>query len=139
MCIRDRYDVPTRVTEINVLLGRLDTFASGLDHLDYLKIDAEGAEWHILQGAMGTLARLQPVITFEFGEASYHPYNVDPIDVHAALADLGYRILDIKGRELTASEFRDSSIRQEVWDYVAIPTSEGHRLDILLGLSLIHI
>ena len=64
---------------------------------------------------------------------------MDPIDVHAALADLGYRILDIKGRELTASEFRDSSIRQEVWDYVAIPTSEGHRLDILLGLSLIHI
>ena len=131
--LQRQYDVPTRVSEINVLLGRLDTFASSLDRLDYLKIDAEGAEWHILQGGMSTLARLQPVITFEFGESSYRPYKVDPLEVHAALAGLDYRILDIKGRELTGPEFRDSSMRQEVWDYVAIPASEGRRLDVLLG------
>lgn len=130
--LQRHYDVPTRVTEINVIMSRLDTLASSFDRLDYLKIDAEGAEWHILQGAMDTLARLQPVVTFEFGEASYRPYNVEPLEVHAALAGLGYRIYDIRGRELTAPEFRDSSIRQEVWDYVAIPASDGRSLDVLL-------
>lgn len=37
----------------------------GLEQLDYLKIDAEGAEARILQGAKRTIERLRPIIQLE--------------------------------------------------------------------------
>lgn len=40
-----------------------------LDRLDLVKIDAEGFEWPILQGAQTSIARFRPYIIFEFDQA----------------------------------------------------------------------
>ena len=40
-----------------------------LDRLDLVKIDAEGFEWPILQGAQASIARFRPYIIFEFDQA----------------------------------------------------------------------
>lgn len=115
------YDVPTRVSEIDVELSTLDAMVGDLDRLDYLKVDAEGAEWAILRGAHDTLRRCKPVVTFEFGLASYGAYGVVPEDVHAFLEQMGYTIYDIVGTRLGCQEFADSSRHQAVWDYIALP------------------
>jgi len=40
-----------------------------LDRIDLVKIDAEGFEWPILQGAQTTIARFRPYLIFEFDQA----------------------------------------------------------------------
>lgn len=133
--LKRNYDVPTRVTEITVELSTLDIMASGLSRLDYLKIDAEGAEWSILRGAQETIRRHMPVVSFEFGEASYGVYGVIPEEVHSFFASMGYAIHDILGRALGQEEFAASSRHQAVWDYVALPANRD--ADILLAPLLV--
>lgn len=120
-----RYDTATAVERIKVEVRRLDEVLSALARLDYMKIDTEGAEWQVLLGAEGLIAKFRPVISFEFGENAYAPYGVNPADVHAFLAAHGYRVFDILGRELDGPSFVDSSKRQQVWDYVAIEATNA--------------
>src|ERR1051326_7304915 len=56
---------------IHVAASTLDVIAAEqkLDRLDLVKIDAEGFEWPILQGAQTTIARFRPYIVFEFDQA----------------------------------------------------------------------
>lgn len=56
---------------ICVEAGTLDIIAAQkqLDRIDLLKIDAEGFEWPVLQGAEKTIARFRPSIIFEFDQA----------------------------------------------------------------------
>jgi FkbM family methyltransferase len=54
-----------------VAASTLDVLAAEqrLDRLDLIKIDAEGFEWPILQGAQTSIARFRPYIIFEFDQA----------------------------------------------------------------------
>jgi len=56
---------------IHVAASTLDVIAAEqkLDRLDLVKIDAEGFEWPILQGAQTTIARFRPYVIFEFDQA----------------------------------------------------------------------
>ena len=64
---------------------RLDTFVSrfGVDRLDLLKVDVEGAELRVLAGARESLKRFSPLLYVEvhYGQ-----------DVLGAVSDLGYRV-----------------------------------------------
>lgn len=129
------YDVPTATQKIEVTLAMLDEiFKSDEPRLDYIKIDAEGAEWSILKGARATLERFRPIVSFEFGEASYRNYGVVPEEVYDYFAGLGYRVFDIRGRELDRMTFATSAVRQEVWDYVAFG-SERDSAELLAPLK----
>jgi len=125
-----RYDGPTGVERIRVEVRRLDDVLASAPALEYIKIDTEGAEWDVLQGAAGLIARLRPVVTFEFGESSYAPYGVEPGRVHAFFVGSGYVVFDILGRELGEAAFVESSRKQEVWDYVAVPTARRALADV---------
>lgn len=120
--LRERcYDADTEVERIQVEVRRLDEVLPSLRRLDYLKIDTEGGEWDVMRGAADLIERFRPVITFEFGEASYAAYGVNPLDVYSFLCARGYVVVDIRGRVLEAPEFARSSVRQELWDYAALP------------------
>jgi FkbM family methyltransferase len=56
---------------IRVAASTLDVLAAEkkLDRIDLLKIDAEGFEWPISQGAEQSIVRFRPSIIFEFGRA----------------------------------------------------------------------
>lgn len=123
-----KYDVPTRVQRISVDMRRLDDVVNSMRRVDFIKIDTEGAEWHVLKGAMATIERHRPVITFEFGANSYQAFDVDPFDVHRALSARNYAVLDILGRRLGEEAFAASSVHQAVWDYIAVPLEKHSRL-----------
>jgi FkbM family methyltransferase len=56
---------------IRVEASTLDLVAAEkqLGRIDFVKIDAEGYEWPVLQGAQETIARFRPFIIFEFDRA----------------------------------------------------------------------
>lgn len=60
---------------VRVEASTLDILAAErkLDRLDLVKIDAEGFEWPILQGAQMSIARFRPYIIFEFDQAYAAP------------------------------------------------------------------
>lgn len=116
-----RYGREMRVEKIDVEARRLDDLLAIVPRLDYIKIDTEGAEWNVLRGARDSIRRCRPVVSFEFGENSYAPYGVDPDAVWQFFTAENYALFDICGRALGKYDFAESSVRQAVWDYLALP------------------
>jgi FkbM family methyltransferase len=78
---------------LRVPLRSLDSLAAqrGLDRLDLIKIDVEGHERQVIDGAAAILDRCRPVLVIETG----HEAEGDRPAIHARLRRLGYRMLGI--------------------------------------------
>jgi FkbM family methyltransferase len=87
-----------RIETITVRTQRLDD-ALGADHVPALiKIDVEGAELGVLEGARRTLATHRPLLVLEHGLGSADHYGTRPEDVHDLLTSLGYRLFGLQGQ-----------------------------------------
>ena len=78
---------------LRVSLRSLDSLAveRGLDRVDLIKIDVEGHERQVLDGAASVLERHHPVLVLETGHEALEDRRV----IHDRLCGLGYRILGI--------------------------------------------
>lgn len=78
---------------VEVPLRRLDSLAGErrIERVDMIKIDVEGYERRLLDGAAATLARCRPVLVIETG----HEAEGDRPAIHDRLGGLGYRILGV--------------------------------------------
>ena len=119
------YDTPTQVEHISVESRRLDDVIDIGTPISYIKIDTEGAEWNVIQGASELIKRNRPSVSFEFGESSYRNYNVDPIEVFNFFENISYSVFDINGLKMTKEIFAVSSVQQSVWDYIASPKEKS--------------
>jgi FkbM family methyltransferase len=83
---------PNETIEVETLT--LDFFCAdrGIDHVDFLKVDVEGAELHVLEGAerLITEGRVD-VIQFEVSLPQVAGFDRDPAGVFAFLKAHGYR------------------------------------------------
>ena len=77
-----------RVVRVNVTT--LDFTLRDLQRLDLLKVDVEGFELEVFQGAIETLRRHQPVIEFEFLDGYSKARGLTLDDYKAILEPLGY-------------------------------------------------
>jgi FkbM family methyltransferase len=117
-----RLDNKSEIEKIKVTVRKLDDLFSKLDALKYIKIDAEGGEFDILQGGINIIRKFRSIVTFEFGASSYSAYSVIPEQVFVFWHELDYKIYDILGNLLYCERtFAKSSINQNIWDYIAIP------------------
>ncbi|HOE96883.1 MAG TPA: FkbM family methyltransferase [Candidatus Sumerlaeota bacterium] len=116
------YDVPTRLERIEVEVRMLDEVFADLPRLRYLKVDAEGGEYHILRGGRGLIERHRPLVTFEFGGNSIGEYGITSQDMWDLWQALDYRLVDIDGAAMVDGDcFNRSVEEQRLWDYIAIP------------------
>ena len=78
--------------EVAVTIGTLDELCSsaGLTRLDFIKIDAEGAELSILRGGQQALAAFRPALLVEIEARHTVRYQYQPDDLVAWLAGQGY-------------------------------------------------
>lgn len=67
-----------KIQTLTVELRRLDEVLTQNTKINLIKIDVEGAELGVLQGAEKTIAQNKPVIIFEFGKGASDKYGTEP-------------------------------------------------------------
>ena len=100
----DPFRWEVRETEMN----SLDHFvrSRGLTDVDYLKVDTDGSEEDILQGAADTLIRFQPLIQVELTEdAKQWRRDLSLPNLVRFLKQFGYEMLDSNGRPHGSATF----------------------------------
>lgn len=106
-----RYDRPDEQdTSIEVNLRTLDSFLDELPEISMIKIDVEGAEYLVMEGATNLLKRDKPLLVFEHGEGGSDAYNIGPEQMFSLLSSMDYRVFLMrdwlkKGSPLTEKEF----------------------------------
>ena len=85
--VGERGTVEVRAVRLQDLLAD-----EGVEAIDFLKIDVEGAEGLVVRGARGLLARDRPVVLLELHTSALEPVSgCSPAALHDQLAALGYR------------------------------------------------
>ena len=85
------------VRVIDVETARLDDVLPKDTQVDLIKIDVEGAEYRVLQGARATLARCRPIVVFECGKGGLDLYGTDPTQIVTLLESLGLKVKPLIG------------------------------------------
>jgi FkbM family methyltransferase len=77
-----------------VSLRRLDGIAAelGLSRLDFLKMDVEGAEARVLQGAESLLARFRPLLLLEVNDSALRQQASSAEQLLCTLRKMNYRL-----------------------------------------------
>jgi FkbM family methyltransferase len=80
-----------KITRIDIEMMRLDRYAQGLNKIDLLKCDVEGAELLVLRGAESSLRRFRPKVFLDVDERWTSSYGWAPKDVIDFLRSVGYK------------------------------------------------
>jgi FkbM family methyltransferase len=83
-----------------------------LEKLDFIKIDAEGYEHNILNGAIETIKRLKPIMVIEINNAALLRNGTSNNDIYIFLNDLGYDYKNI---------YEGQTLYEEQLDLICIP------------------
>ena len=77
--------------EINMV--RLDRFIqeNGISNVSFIKVDVEGYEYFVFEGARETIERFRPVILTEIDTRWTRRYNTSPQAVENLLSSFGYK------------------------------------------------
>jgi FkbM family methyltransferase len=112
-------DATTR--EIRVIVERLDDSLPEGFQPDFVKVDVEGAEFQVFQGARETLERFKPMVWFEHGIGAADRYGTRPADVYELLVrDVGLRIFDADGGgPYSRSGFEETFARGGIFNFLA--------------------
>jgi len=80
------YDRPDETDcTISVRTDRLDNVIPRVDRIDLIKIDVEGAELQVLEGAVATIKRCKPIVIFEHGLGAADSYGTRPGQIYDLL------------------------------------------------------
>lgn len=107
----------SHVTPIPVRLERLDGALPKEYVPDLIKIDVEGAEARVLNGALETLKRHRPVVVFEHGGGG----SSSPGEVYSLLIEVaGMRLYDIDGvGPYSLDSFEAMYSQPTLWNWIA--------------------
>ena len=87
-----KYLGQSNIAVIDVQTKKLDDLVPPDMKIDLVKIDVEGAEWQVLQGAVQTLQRNKPLVLLETGMGGADEYNTTPEQLYDLLAGCGLSI-----------------------------------------------
>ena len=106
----------------------------GLRSPDVIKIDAQGGELRVLQGARRVLERATPIIVFELWPYGLKNLRADPADLLAELKRAGYTLfkLALDGRLKNETQIADFLAKPSRWRHIDVVAVPQHRLDTLV-------
>ena len=107
---------PVHKGKYNTLQGalsiQLDQWVAdhALPRLDFVKIDVDGFEIDVLEGAQQTLQRFRPQIMMEFAPYVFQERGRSFADLINLLQQSGYRAREVRGKEIRLSADLERSI-----------------------------
>jgi FkbM family methyltransferase len=122
--LRQRDDLPPgarRVERVSVRTERLDDVLADRPPPTLIKIDVEGAELGVMQGAIETLQRHRPHVVFEHGAGGADLYGTRPTQVFDLLDGAGLRIFDLEGSGPYSRERFEATFAEPIWNFLAAP------------------
>jgi FkbM family methyltransferase len=122
--LRQRSDLPPeaqRVQQVSVRTERLDDLLDDGFAPTLIKIDVEGAELGVMQGAMETLERYRPHVVFEHGAGGADLYGTQPAQVFELLDGVGLRIFDLDGSGPYSRAHFEATFTEPIWNFLAAP------------------
>ncbi len=87
-----KYDKVEQDSKIEVSVKKLDDVIAHDIKIDLIKIDTEGAEYQVLQGARKLIEKNKPAIIFEFGIGGSDIYGTTPDMMFAYFESLAMKI-----------------------------------------------
>ena len=124
--LRQRGDLPAgaeQVEQVSVQTERLDDVLEHGPVPALVKIDVEGAEFGVMQGAVETLQRHRPVVLFEHGAGGADLYGTRPTQVFDLLDDVGLRIFDLDGSGPYSRDRFEATFNEPIWNFLAAPAA----------------
>jgi FkbM family methyltransferase len=118
--LRERvYPLKPQIEKITVRTETLDRSLPDGYVPAFIKIDVEGAECLVIEGAIETIARYKPIVVFEHGVLAPAP---SPHIYRLLHDEAGLRIFDLDGNgPFSLTQFEDTVARGEYWNFVARP------------------
>jgi FkbM family methyltransferase len=112
-----------RVETISVRTVRLDDVIPAEQRVHFIKIDVEGAEQQVLQGAVRTLSRWRPHVVFEHGRWAADHYGTTPEMVYRFLVEqCGLAVFTLDGRgPYSEEQFSALYDAGSWWNFLARP------------------
>lgn len=125
--IKRKYDRDNEQdTQITVKTDLLDATIPSGTKITLIKIDVEGGELLVMQGAKKVLTENKPIVIFEHGLGASDFYNSTPRLVHNLLTECGLQVSRLKdwltGKpNLSLQEFEDIYKRNSEYYFIAHP------------------
>jgi FkbM family methyltransferase len=119
-----REDLPAgagEVERVSVRTERLDDVLAHGPAPTLIKIDVEGAELGVMQGAVETLQRHRPFVLFEHGAGGADLYGTRPTQVFDLLEGVGLRIFDLDGSGPYSRDRFEATFTEPIWNFLATP------------------
>lgn len=122
---------PTK--EITVITMRLDNYLKREDirQINFVKIDAEGAELEILKGADGLFNRnSSPVIMAEVSEMRTEQWGYRASEIFDFLSERGYRWFTVNSE----GKLKAFQGKEQVYNFVAVPENKLAKMEDLIEI-----
>jgi FkbM family methyltransferase len=122
-------DYPSKATTelIFVQTNRLDNILPKGLKVDFIKIDVEGGELAVLQGALNTLLKSRPVVIFEHGMGAADKYGTTPEMVYDFLTDrckMNVSLMSMwlnRDKPFSREAFAEQFYQKENYYFIAYP------------------
>ena len=70
---------------------KLDDYYKDINNIDFIKIDVEGYEAYVIEGALNLIKKFKPYIYVEVGWGTRHPYWNYNKTIYNKLFTMGYK------------------------------------------------
>jgi FkbM family methyltransferase len=117
------YPIQPRIEKMTVRTETLDSSLPAGYVPALIKIDVEGAERLVIEGAIETISKCKPIVVFEHGKIAADHYDTQPSHMYKLLNDeAGLRIFDLDGNgPFTSGQFEETIAHGDHWNFVAHP------------------
>ncbi|SLN62178.1 FkbM family methyltransferase [Pseudooctadecabacter jejudonensis] len=114
----------TKKEKIEVQVECLDNIVTNGTAVDLIKIDVEGAEMPLLEGARQVILKARPILFVEYGHTAFEVYGSKFDDLNEWARLNQYDIFDLFGNRLSELDRWHSIPQGLIWDYVLVPSEK---------------